>query len=346
MSGLLEHWEIKLIALIMAVTLYAFTADLIRVDKTFTVVLLDEHVVGLPEDYRVRSIEPPDLTFEVSGPVSLLGELEVEDIQPRLTFSADQLQEGRQTFEVTSRLLGLPPDMRLNYVNPQRVVVEVDRWVEARVPIVVGPEDFQLEAPGLVVREVRLDRSSVTVEGPARAIERLRSRGQVRLAPQRVPDVDRDITDPVQREVPLEVDLDDEVRVVEPTALTATVTVAPVPEGIHVSLPINILASPGFFRTYAVELHQDEVAVTVRGPRNRLQAQPPREVFQAYVDLTGKPTLDIPQLRPVTILTPPWASAGAAQVRVTVRLREPAAASAEGGAAPAPPPAEEAPPAP
>ena len=328
-----DHWEIKLIAFIMAVTVYVFTGSLIRVDTMVTVRIENQHVHGLPEDYRVRAISPRDLTVEISGPRNLVAEIDEEAIAARLQFSRGNLDAGRQHFDVTARLLQLPPELRLHYVGSERVEVLVDRVVRRSLNLSVEPEDFVLGTPGLVVRRVQVDHTHVSLEGPKQVIDELRERGSLRIVQEVLTDVPADLTEPREFTVPVNVAIDEELQVLNEGAITATVTVEPVPDERHLTLPVAVLAPMGFMEGYSVELHQQEVALTVTGPRNRLDNLKSERDIRAYVDLSGGLTLDIPKTHPVRVVAPAWATVSSAQVKLTVRARS--------GAGQAPPPTDD-----
>jgi len=336
MSRLMDHWEIKVIALLLAVVLYYFTGSLIRVEKTLDVELHPEQVVGLPDLHRVREIIPRHITVELNGPMRVLADLDSDDIAATLSYDPRKAVQGQQYFAVNARMLQLDPQLRLSFASPERVRVVVDRIVEAALPIAVAPQSFELGMSGLVVRQVRLNRAQVLVTGPERVIEDLREIGPLSPRRVRLDGIPADLTDPTELSVPLHFDLED-VQLVEDQRVMAQVTVAPAPGEMPVTLPLHVIADPDFNSKYSVELHQPEVAITITGPRNRLRDLDPEEHFLAYVDLTGKPTLDITQSLPVQVLTPPWASAPSTTARVTVRLQ----GEAGGGVRPGPRPEDQ-----
>lgn len=316
-----ENWEIKVIAFILAVTVYVFTGNLIRVDVVEKVRIDNAHVVGLPDGYRVRSVSPRQLTVEISGPRNLIAAMEQASVIPRLEFDPDNLEAGSQRYDVTPGLLQLPPGLRVRYLGSDRVEVLVDRVVRRALRLTVGPDDFILGTPGLRVRRVQLDHTHVSVEGPKQVIDELRAAGSLHVEPELLTDIPDDLTEPTERTVPVTVAVGDEVEVVIEDAVTARVTVEPAPDELPLTLPVAVLAPADFFDGYAVQLSQDEVALTVTGPRNRLEALRGEQTIQAYVDLTGPLTLDIPKAYQVRVVAPAWATVSSAQVRVTVRTR-------------------------
>ena len=331
MNWLRDHWEIKLIALFLAVTVYLFTGNLIRLDTMVTIRLLPSHVEGLPDGYQVRSITPHELAVEISGPRNLVNELEVADLRPKLEFNQDNLRDGDQQFDVTAALLQLPPELRLRYVGSERVEVVVDRVVRRSLTLGVNPDDFALTSPGLVVRRVQLDHTHVSVEGPKQLIDALRQAGSLGIEKEVLADVPADLVEPKEFTIPVTVAVGEELAVVTEGAITATVLVEPLPDEMPLNLPVTVLASAEFMEGYRIDLHQQEVALTVTGPRNRLEALRPERDIKAYVDLTGSLTLDIPKAHQVRVEAPAWATVSSAQVRLTVHARP------SSGPAPAPP---------
>ncbi|MDA3961080.1 MAG: CdaR family protein [Planctomycetota bacterium] len=342
MNWFREHWEIKVIAFILAVTVYVFTGNLIRIDTVKKLRIENQHVVGLPDDYRVRSVSPRQLTVEISGPRNLVAALDEAVLEPKLLFDPDNLEAGSQRYDVTPSLLQLSPELRIRYLGTDRIEVTVDRVVRRALPLTVGPEDFVLVTPGLIVRRVQVDHTHISVEGPKQLIDELRAAGSLHVEREVLIDVPADLVEPMERTVPVTVAVSDEVSVVTEAAITATVTVEPAPEEMPLTLPVNVLAPVDFTAGYEVELHQPQVALTVTGPSNRLRALRPERDIQAYVDLSGPLTLDIPKAHQVRVTAPLWATVSSAQVRLTVRAR----ASAEGPAPEAAPPGEANPPPP
>ncbi len=67
---LVEHWELKVVALVIAVALWLYTNGQVRIERSVNVVVAPSAVLSLPDGYRVTSITPQNFTINISVPVS------------------------------------------------------------------------------------------------------------------------------------------------------------------------------------------------------------------------------------------------------------------------------------
>lgn len=316
-----EHWELKVVALVIAIALWIYTNGQVRIERTLIVHLPDSAVQSLPETHRVTEIQPQarEFTIKISIPESLLHSLKSEAVVPKLVIGADALQTGAQSFPITNRILGLDDDIRIERVEPASVK-------EIRVLFAAVVEDYlPIEIPRLIgVPEglestVALEHTRVRVRGTREQIDRFRQ-ANLKLIPEPIAldDIDPLLQQPRQEQVKLAV-RNARLEVLDP--VTATIVLKPVSGSRQVvSLPVQVLASRDFCTRFQVELSQPQVAITVHGPENLLRALRPETDLTAYVNLRRGLEPNVAQEVPVGLLAPSWLSWDPATVRVTATL--------------------------
>ncbi len=335
---LLEHWELKLVALVIAVALWLYTNGQVRIERSVTVVVSPSAVQSLPEGYRVTTITPPNFTVKISVPVSQVGSLR-NSLVPHLLISGDAVLRGEQAFPITSRLLGLDDDLRIDRIEPEGIneirvtfALITEDYLAVEVPAIVGlPPGIEA---GLAIEPTR-----VRVKGTREQLDDLKARNQ-RVAFDAI--IFNGI-DPAMHASRKEVvnlsPKDQQLDVID--RVTATVTLSPQQGATKdVGVPVQILAPKDFTSRFAIELSQPQVVIGLNGPANLLQGLRPETELTAYVALRSTIELGVPVEVPVGVLGPAWATYKPVTIRVTVNLlparplSEPASASPTGAAGP------------
>ncbi len=313
-----EHWELKLVALVIAVALWSYTNGQVRIERTIAVKLPDTAVQSLPNTHRVTEIQPTTREFsvKVSLPESMTHSLKSEAVMPKLVISADALQAGMQTFSITNRILGLDDDIRIERVEPATVK-------EIRVLFAAVVEDYlPIEMPRLIgVPEglettTTLDHTRVRVRGTREQIDRLRLTNQ-KLIPEPISfdDIDPQLQGPRQELVKLAMKYS-RLEVLE--AVTATITIKPLPTSQVISLPVQVLAPRDLGGRFRIELSQPSVTLAVHGPENLLRALKPEADLIAFINLGHGIEPNVARNMSVELLAPSWLGWDAATVKVTV----------------------------
>jgi YbbR domain-containing protein len=315
MKRILANWELKIVALVIALGLWQYTNGQVRVDRTVRVTVTDAAVQALPAGkYQVTDIKPRELTVRVSTPSSLEGSFRTDGLVPRLVVSADALGSGRQEFPVGNRVLGLKDDIRiLDALEP--ITVTWDEIEEGNLPVEL-PRIEHLP-PGLEAT-IALDRTRVRVSGAKSQLKLLREQNhRVQFRPVSLEDAD-----PLQAETRVEqlylANGDPLVRVAE--EVKATITLHPKPGSPRtISVPVAILAVPETWERGRVELSQSRVVFTVRGPENLLSALKPETDLNAFVNLRRPPEPNTPTAMPVDMQAPAWLTWDPVTITVTVK---------------------------
>ena len=122
--------------------------------------------------------------------------------------------------------------------------------------------------------------------------------------------------------MPLSLQVPSGVELVDRVPVYATITVSPRSKPREVSLPVNVVAPPGFFEQYEVAIVPPLVPITVHGPTNLLNVLDPEKSLRAFVDLTSDIEPDKPKLMAVKVIGPLWLMPEGGQTRITVSLRQ------------------------
>nr|MBA2480333.1 hypothetical protein [Planctomycetota bacterium] len=297
------HWELKVVAIVLAAALWIYTSGQVRSERSVDVQLRPNLVTGLGDTYQITSITPIEFRVTLSVPSSRSEELQPQVLTPRLEIRANALGSRSQTFPITSSTLGLTNDVRILRTEPEslrEIVVKWDSIIEYDMPVEM-PELINVP-PGMTA-DVKLDRTIVRVRAANDVIDR---RQKVRFQP-----IDLGvISDPkamvgeeqriILRKVsglPYNVEQD----------LGATVVLKPLPASMVVpAVPVQVLMAREDIGRYRVELVPAVVNLTVHGPENLLKTLKPASDITAYVDLRGASDLNVARDLPVSILGPAW----------------------------------------
>lgn len=313
-----DHWELKAVALVLAIALYIYTSGQIRVEKTVSVTLTEIAVRGLPSDYQVVSMTPREFKVQLSVPTSRLSDVESDMMSPRLELRSEQLVAENATWPLTSQLLRLPNDIRIIATEPadiREVTVVLDRVSESSLPVEL-PHLAGL--PAGLEASVTVDVSMARVSAGGDTLDLLR-RDHERI---RFQDIDLRSVDPgitgAKKEllvlIPLPAPQETPYRVLG--NVTATVLIHPL-LGMtrELSAPIQILAGRDLVRSVDVTLTPPRAALTVRGPENLLRDFKP-EALTAFVRLDVDLTPEVAHDLPLEFLSPSWLDIDPVQVRV------------------------------
>ncbi len=315
-AWLRQQWQVKIVAFIFAGALWFYTAGQVRVTTTVAVSIEESSIVGLPSTHRVANITPREFGVELSGPAAVLRNIRDGSIRPRLELSTRALQDGHQTFAITTTNLGIDAEVSILGVNPttvEAIGVSIGR---------LETQEFWIEPPRLldvpagVRTELALDRHRVEVTGAIQALNELRTKHpRLRFHPITLTGIDTLISSSDVFTVPLRPDVPEGVVVGE---ITARITLTPVESRRRqIAIAVQVLAPVDIWRKHAFELAQTQVLVNIQGPSHLVDALDPATVI-GYVDLRTVGDLDRLREMPVLFQAPSWLRLEAATVGVTV----------------------------
>ncbi len=325
--SILAHWELKVVAGVLAVALYIYTSGQVRIERTVTVPVAEAPVRGLPGDYQVVEVQPREFKVRLSVPSSRLPEMEADTILPRLELRPDQLAAEQADFPLTSHFLHLSNDIRIEATEPadiRSVHLRLDRITEAILP--VDPPHL-VGLPNGLVAAVQLDATMVPVRAAGALLDRLRSE-HLRIRFQDIPlnAIPADLTgERIERielaALPAPADMPYEVM----RKVFAVVAIRPVLGNRRLlTMPVALLGDRDLLRTVMVEVMPPLVNLTVRGPENLIRALHPEDLtvfVQIKADQLPNTTREIP----VQVLAPEGVEFDRPQVRVIQRTMGPAA---------------------
>lgn len=310
-----SNWQMKIVALIFAVVIYLYTARQVSQEATLDVVCEPNAVIGLPDDYRVASVNPREFSVRVSGPAAVLRRLrESAKVKPRLELSAEAISAGKQSFPVTTTLLGIDAEVRI--LDPHEITVGIGR---------VETQDMWVEPPRLVrvpsgIRAtLTLERDRVKVTGADSALAALNATHQrLQFKAVNLDGVQSAISEPTERRIFLEPDVGVGIQVEE---VTARLLLTPV--GVRrqqVTIPVRILGDPQVLAEHRVTLAAPQVTLSLRGPARIMDEFDAQSGLNAWVDLrgmSGSQTKDLP----VVVDGPDWIQVEPVSLAVTIAPR-------------------------
>jgi hypothetical protein len=318
MSVLTSNWTIKLGALLIALALWSYTNQQVRIERTLTVQITHDAIQKVPDGYRVTSISPENFTVRVSVPISQSSTLR-PTITPRLTIDAEASQKGEQRFPVTVGTLGLSEDIRIEWLD-------MDTEKEIRVAMQLVTEDYlpiqlpKLEGvPANIQATMVLEPTRVRIRSTREQFQLMHERNQrISFAPITLSDIDPQMLQAKTEKVvlvPQQTDLDIVDKV------TATITLTPGMRAKRtISVPIKLLAPLDFSARYRMELSSPQVAITIHGPEALLYDLLPENDVTAYVLIRSAGETGIARDVAVALIGPSWMTYDPVTIRATTHM--------------------------
>ena len=321
MRTLLYNWEFKLIALLLAISLYAYTSDLITINRRLVIpVLTTEHISQTPEGFVVTGLEPrTPMDVYITGPRKLVQNLE-EQLEIDLKIDLNSIKEGEQIFAINNALLGLDPKIKIEEIRPAKeITVKVSRQMYRTVPINTDLKFIGLP-DDLLVPEVQLDKTDLEVYGPEDVVSKLEAL-EVEPVDLGRALANQEVRRAIERVVPIRLKLPPVVRATDDEKVYAKFILRPKMASREMNLPLSVLAEPEFAVTHRIEFASPIITVTVKGPTSYL-GELKEDQLTAYVNISADQFTDSSSKRlPVYVQNPSWVSVGPSQVLVTVKKR-------------------------
>ena len=173
LRALTAHWELKLIALMVASTLWFFVATS---EQSQIALAAPVEYVGLRPELVVVGGQRETLEVEVRAVRSVVARLAPETVRVRLDLTA--LEPGESAVLVTPADVQVPPGATVTRITPARMLLTAAPAATGDVKVVAQVRGTP--APGFTVQRVVVDPASVRIKGPRSTIE---SRGEVSTLP-------------------------------------------------------------------------------------------------------------------------------------------------------------------
>ena len=184
---LAAHWELKLIALFVAGTLWFFVATS---EQSQLALAAPVEYVGLSPELVVVEGQRETLDVEVRAVRSVVARLGPETVRVRVDLTG--LEQGESVVQVTPADVQAPPGATVTRIAPARLQLAVATAATGTVKVV--PQVRGTPAPGFAVQRVVVDPTTVRIKGPRSTIE---TRGEVPTLPIDVSGSRRSVTQSV-----------------------------------------------------------------------------------------------------------------------------------------------------
>lgn len=116
MSALTRHWELKLLALLVSMVLWAFV---MTSERTDVVVAAPIELDGIPPGLEVKGERPDSVDVQLHGLRGALERLGTDRVRARLSLTG--ARAGEVTLRVQPEQISVPPGVTVVRVNPSRV---------------------------------------------------------------------------------------------------------------------------------------------------------------------------------------------------------------------------------
>jgi YbbR domain-containing protein len=170
---LTAHWEIKLIAVLVACTLWFFVATSEQSQLALTTPV---EYVGLGPDLVLVDGQRETVDVEVRAVRSVVARLGPETVRVHVDLTG--LEQGESVVQITPSDVQAPPGATVTRITPARLQLTVAPAATGAVKVV--PQVRGLPAAGFTIQKVDVEPPTVRIKGPRSTIE---SRGEVSTLP-------------------------------------------------------------------------------------------------------------------------------------------------------------------
>ncbi|MCX7965666.1 MAG: CdaR family protein [Syntrophorhabdaceae bacterium] len=129
---ILNNLKLKVLSVFLAVLFWfavSYTGD------TKMTLSVPVHLNNLPVKQIVKYVDPDQVLLSISGPVSIIKNLRVKDINVKLDLS--DIKEGKNTLNLLKENILLPNGVKLETIKPDFINVETDVLVEKKLKVSV-----------------------------------------------------------------------------------------------------------------------------------------------------------------------------------------------------------------
>lgn len=162
---LTRHWLLKLLSLVIGTSLWYFVAGEDQVDMIVTIPL---ELRNLPADLVIANQYKKDIEVAIHGPRRLIQDMRQQNISRPVDLS--KAEPGSMVLQNDSNSIPFPRGIAVQRVQPANITLLVDRLV--RKDFVITPVTRGKPTAGLVVENLTLNPSRITVTGPQTVLER------------------------------------------------------------------------------------------------------------------------------------------------------------------------------
>ena len=173
MRLVVDHWELKLMAVLIACTLWFFVATS---EQAQLALATPVEYIGLEPALVLVGGPRESVDIEVRAVRSVVARLGPETVRVRVDLTG--LQAGESVVDVTPSDVQVPPGATVRRITPARLYLVAAPATTRAVNVV--PQIRGAPAPGFTIQRVHVEPSAVTIKGPRSTIE---SRGEISTLP-------------------------------------------------------------------------------------------------------------------------------------------------------------------
>jgi len=173
MSWLLRNWELKLLALVVAVTLWFFV---VGGEKSEIMLPARIEYMNIPSGMMLIGPTPETVDVQLKGLRSSLARLTRDDLRAQVNLA--RVGPGEAVVQLIPDSVVAPRDVTVLRVSPSRLRVTLEPVATAEVRVV--PRVTGVPAPGHVVSRVAVTPPTVGLRGPRTEVE---GRTEIQTAP-------------------------------------------------------------------------------------------------------------------------------------------------------------------
>jgi YbbR domain-containing protein len=264
-----RHLGLKVLSLAVAFGLWFAVAGEQTVERSLRVPL---ELRNRPDHLELVEDPPATVEVRVRGASGLLSRLSPADVVAEVDLAT--ARPGRRFFSLTRAQVRAPFGVDVVDVTPGTISLRFEPTLVRRVPLVPVVDGDPAE--GYVAGAVSVIPDTVEIAGPESAVLRLK---EANTEPVSVTGARRTIHEAVAVGLP-----DPSLRLTSPSNAAVTVQIEPMPvDRLVTQVPVHIRNA---VRGLPAEALPAEVAVTVRGPKDVVDALRPDSIA-AFVDLAG-----------------------------------------------------------
>lgn len=161
-----HNWELKLLAIVLAASLWFFVMAAEKADIVLAVPL---ELHSVPRGLEVVGHRPDSVEVQLTGLRANLSRLGPEHVRARLSLAG--VRPGEVALRLLPEQVEVPRGVTAARINPSTVRVSVEPSSSARVKVL--PRLSGVLPPGHRVASVRVIPDEVEVQGPASAVSRI-----------------------------------------------------------------------------------------------------------------------------------------------------------------------------
>ena len=166
LEHVLANWPLKLLSLILAFGIWVSVTGENRIVHNFTLPL----DIQLAEGRALTTDPPTTVTVRLRGPERAIRRLDGMGLAVRVDLRDGLF--GERSVPLTARnLTGVPRGVELDFINPDRLKLVVDRLMQRELP--VEPTFLGKPPEGYAFYGAEVDPETLLVEGPQSEVEQL-----------------------------------------------------------------------------------------------------------------------------------------------------------------------------